>query len=79
MGPVALPALGLSHWERTLLPQFHACSFDERVEGPSSSGKGAKHCLMRNVLRGLALAAKEQSTDDERVEGPSSSGNGANH
>ena len=42
MGPLALPALGLSHWKRTLLPQFHACSFDERVEGPSSSGKGAK-------------------------------------
>ena len=56
MGPVALPALGLSHWKRTLLPYFHACCFD------------------RHVLRGLALVAKEQSTDDERVEGPSSSG-----
>ena len=34
---------------------------------------------MTNVLRGLALVAKKQSTDDERVEGPSSSGQGAKH
>ena len=42
-GAVALPALGLSHWKRTLLPHFQACSFDKRVDGPNSSGKGAKH------------------------------------
>ena len=30
--------------------------------------------VLTNVLRGLALVAKEQSTDDEHVEGPSSSG-----
>ena len=52
---------------------------DERVEGPSSSGKEAKHCMMTNVLRGLAVVAKEQSIDDERVEGPSCSGKGTNH
>ena len=34
---------------------------------------------MKDVLRGLALVAKEQSTDDERVEAPSSSGKGAMH
>ena len=50
---------------------------DERVGGPNSSGKGAKH-WWRNV-KGLDLAAKEQSTDDERVEGSSSSGKGAKH
>ena len=59
-GAVALPALGLSHWKRTLLPQFHAV-------------------VLTNVLVGLALVVKEQSTDDERVEGPSSSGKGAKH
>ena len=34
---------------------------------------------MTNVLKGLAVVAKEQSIDDERVEGPSSSGKGAKH
>ena len=34
---------------------------------------------MTNVLRGLALVAKKQSTGDERVEGPSSSGKKAKH
>ena len=52
---------------------------DERVEGPSSSGKEAKHCMMTNVLRGLAVVAKEQITDDERVHGPSCSGKVAKH
>ena len=42
MGPVALPALGLNHWKRTLLPHFNACCFDERVDEPNSSGKDAK-------------------------------------
>ena len=34
---------------------------------------------MTNVLRGIALVAKKQSTDDERVEGPSCSGKGTKH
>ena len=34
---------------------------------------------MTNVLRGLAVVAKEQITDDERVHGPSCSGKVAKH